>query len=326
MSIGYEMKGIAKPLTKLLWLLIFALPLHAVAETVEYIHTDALGTPIAVTDASGNLIETSEYEPYGKLLNRPVTDGPGFTGHVQDAATGLTYMQQRYYDPVIGRFLSVDPVAINSKSGNNFNRYGYGSNNPYRFFDPDGRCVGSHISDSDGRCPGSDSYTTTPRAESKDPNSQRQPSVMGNWQQPAKWGDWYGRPLTRNEKDAAEDEFPNIDADSIKIDYDAWGAAYTPANTIHFPGNMESCKDFISCDGGAHGGWFIHELTHVWQYQNGVSPVVGHIFSKDIFNNGKYFDFKGYLNTRDPSKLSTEKQADWHMYNYMCRNGQMNGC
>jgi len=140
MSIGYEMKGIAKPLTKLLWLLAFALPLHAAAETVEYIHTDALGTPIAVTDASGNLIETSEYEPYGKLLNRPVTDGPGFTGHVQDAATGLTYMQQRYYDPVIGRFLSVDPITVyESDDWQFFTRYAYAFNNPYGGTDPDGR-------------------------------------------------------------------------------------------------------------------------------------------------------------------------------------------
>lgn len=48
-------------------------------------------------------------------------------------------MQQRYYDPAIGRFLSVDPVTADSTNGNNFNRYKYASNNPYRFTDPDGR-------------------------------------------------------------------------------------------------------------------------------------------------------------------------------------------
>ena len=106
--------------------------------TVEYMHTDALGTPVAVTDADGNVLQTSEYEPYGKLLNRPRTDGPAYTGHVTDAATGLTYMQQRYYDPGIGRFLSVDPVTADG-SGGNFNRYQYASDNPYRFTDPDGR-------------------------------------------------------------------------------------------------------------------------------------------------------------------------------------------
>jgi RHS repeat-associated protein len=106
---------------------------------VEYIHTDALGTPVAVTNAAGTVIERSVYEPYGQLINRPLTDGPGFTGHVQDAATGLTYMQQRYYDPMIGRVLSVDPVTANPKNGGNFNRYWYASGNPYKFIDPDGR-------------------------------------------------------------------------------------------------------------------------------------------------------------------------------------------
>jgi RHS repeat-associated protein len=115
------------------------IPYGLTTATVKYQHTDALGTPIAVTDASKAVIQTSEYEPYGQLVNRALTDGPGFTGHVQDATTGLTYMQQRYYDPMIGRFLSVDPVAANPNTGASFNRYMYGSNNPYRFLDPDGR-------------------------------------------------------------------------------------------------------------------------------------------------------------------------------------------
>ena len=46
---------------------------------------------------------------------------------------------QRYYDPGIGRFLSVDPVTANGNTGGNFNRYKYANNNPYRFTDPDGR-------------------------------------------------------------------------------------------------------------------------------------------------------------------------------------------
>jgi len=108
------------------------------AQTVRYIHTDGLGSPVLVTDKDRNVVELSEYEPYGRLLNRPVTNGPGYTGHVVDASTGLTYMQQRYYDQGIGLFLSVDPVAINSVASN-FNRYWYANNNPYKSTDPDGR-------------------------------------------------------------------------------------------------------------------------------------------------------------------------------------------
>jgi RHS repeat-associated protein len=111
---------------------------------VKYQHTDALGSPVVVTLQNRAIVEETEYEPYGKVLNRPVHDGPGYTGHVEDAATGLTYMQQRYYDPAIGKFLSVDPVTANPNTGASFNRYNYANNNPYRFTDPDGRqaCVG----------------------------------------------------------------------------------------------------------------------------------------------------------------------------------------
>lgn len=106
--------------------------------TVEYIHTDALGSVVAVTNEAGQVVERNEYEPYGFDL-MGIKDGPGYTGHVSDATTGLSYMQQRYYDPGIGRFLSVDPVTAYAMPGSNFNRYWYANNNPYKFTDPDGR-------------------------------------------------------------------------------------------------------------------------------------------------------------------------------------------
>lgn len=93
------------------------------AQEVRYIHTDALGSVVAVTDSSRAVVERREYEPYGAQLSPGLADGPGYTGHVQDVATGLTYMQQRYYDPEMGRMLSVDPVTA------------YGSGNMRHFKD-----------------------------------------------------------------------------------------------------------------------------------------------------------------------------------------------
>ena len=122
-------------------------PIGGGTVVTTYQHTDALGSPVVMTDANRGPVRY-EYEPYGK--GGP-PDEPGYTGHVLDGATGLLYMQQRYYDPQIGRFLSVDPVTANSGTGANFNRYKYASNNPYRFFDPDGRqerpidCAGTRI-------------------------------------------------------------------------------------------------------------------------------------------------------------------------------------
>lgn len=110
-------------------------------ETIKYQHTDALGSPVATTNAAGQVVDRTDWEPYGAAIGKPAYDGVGYTGHLMDGSSGLTYMQQRYYDPGIGRFLSVDPVTADGNTGGNFNRYWYANNNPYKFTDPDGRRV-----------------------------------------------------------------------------------------------------------------------------------------------------------------------------------------
>lgn len=106
--------------------------------TIKYQHTDPLGSPVATTGQAGQLLERTHYEPYGKAINRQV-NGIGYTGHKMDADTGLAYMQQRYYDPQLGVFLSVDPVMAYEQPISQFNRYRYANGNPYKFTDPDGR-------------------------------------------------------------------------------------------------------------------------------------------------------------------------------------------
>uniref|UniRef100_UPI001BC93ED0 RHS repeat-associated core domain-containing protein n=10 Tax=Gammaproteobacteria TaxID=1236 RepID=UPI001BC93ED0 len=113
-----------------------ARPAAGGTETVTYQHTDALGSPVATTNAAGQVVERTQYAPYGAAIGKTV-DGIGYTGHAMDGDTGLIYMQQRYYDPQIPRFLSVDPMPVDTTSGANVNRYWYAANNPYRFTDPD---------------------------------------------------------------------------------------------------------------------------------------------------------------------------------------------
>ncbi|MBU2916993.1 hypothetical protein KO505_03325 [Psychrosphaera sp. F3M07] len=49
-------------------------------------------------------------------------------------------MQARYYDPIIGRFYSNDPVGWTASSPvHSFGRYTYVNNNPYRYTDPNGK-------------------------------------------------------------------------------------------------------------------------------------------------------------------------------------------
>ncbi len=127
---------------KFLVALVILLSATLQAETVTYYHTDALGTPVAATDESGNVLWREHYSPFGEKLDNSQasqSNTVGYTGHQFDSDTGLVYMQARYYDPVIGRFYSNDPVGFSRVD--NFNRYAYAANNPYRYTDPDGRDI-----------------------------------------------------------------------------------------------------------------------------------------------------------------------------------------
>lgn len=118
-----------------------------IAETkngvVEYAHVDALGSPVARSSLAGTVVSRTKYEAFGSIAqgNKPnkAASVIGFTGHVQDAETELVYMQQRYYDPIAGRFLSVDPLVTDANTGKGFGLYTYVDNNPYTKVDPDGR-------------------------------------------------------------------------------------------------------------------------------------------------------------------------------------------
>jgi RHS repeat-associated protein len=120
-----------------LWLLAGV----AQAGTRHYYYTDPQGTVLAKADASGTIIATYDYAPYGQAVASMsgAPDGPGYTGHVNDPETGLVYMQARYYDPAVGRFLSADPKAPASGNAFNFNRYAYANNNPIKNLDPNGK-------------------------------------------------------------------------------------------------------------------------------------------------------------------------------------------
>ena len=90
----------------------------------------------------GEIAWREQYTPYGAEIQGVAANDnqAGFTGHIKDKATGLNYMQARYYDPVIGRFLSIDPVTF-TMTGNPgmFNRYAYTFNDPINMIDPDGK-------------------------------------------------------------------------------------------------------------------------------------------------------------------------------------------
>jgi RHS repeat-associated protein len=128
--------------------------------TVSYIHTDHLGGMNVATDDSGNVVELTDYYPYGssRLDERTgsVNEKRKFTGQEFDSDTGLYYMNARYQNPTTGRFISQDPAFLALGDNNqlqqltqqslqqylsnpqNLNSYSYALNNPIINNDPNG--------------------------------------------------------------------------------------------------------------------------------------------------------------------------------------------
>jgi RHS repeat-associated protein len=113
---------------------------NTIAELINwnpiYLHPDLLGSPRLGTNASGSTVWREHYGPYGEKLNG-VNDKIGYTGHAYDAESQLTYAQARFYDPAVGRFMSMDPIGFTGNPAS-FTRYAYANNNPFAFTDPTG--------------------------------------------------------------------------------------------------------------------------------------------------------------------------------------------
>lgn len=103
------------------------------------VHVDHLGTPKALTDASGQVVWKASYSPFGKASI--TTQGPTFNlrfpGQYYDAETGLHYNWRRYYDPNTGRYITSDPIGL----AGGINTYAYALSNPIGNADPTGEFV-----------------------------------------------------------------------------------------------------------------------------------------------------------------------------------------
>ena len=102
-------------------------------------HADGLGSVRALTDGSGTLTQTYLTDPFGAVL---ATTGSSsqpfrFTGEQRDD-TGLYYLRARFYDPVLGRFLSRDPFPGVRDAPASLHRYAYAANNPANLTDSSG--------------------------------------------------------------------------------------------------------------------------------------------------------------------------------------------
>lgn len=108
-----------------------------------YVLTDNIGSVSAVTDDMGNIINRYYYTAWGGRVRtddgeyKDVTDR-GYTCHEHLAPLNLIDMNGRIYDPVLARFLSPDPYIQAPDFTQNYNRYAYCLNNPFKYTDPSG--------------------------------------------------------------------------------------------------------------------------------------------------------------------------------------------
>lgn len=97
-----------------------------------YFIQDHLDSVVALTDGGGNVVERTQYEPFGASAGSALTRY-GFTGRERDPLTGLLYYRARWYDSRQGRFLSEDPIEFD---GGGANFYAYTDNDPVNSNDP----------------------------------------------------------------------------------------------------------------------------------------------------------------------------------------------
>jgi RHS repeat-associated protein len=106
--------------------------------SAAYYHFDAAGNTAQMTDASGNVVNSYTYLPFGEKLASTAGVSNPFTyvGEygVMDEGSGLYFMRNCWYSPALGRFIQQDPIGLDGGS----NLYAYTGNGPNNDVDPEG--------------------------------------------------------------------------------------------------------------------------------------------------------------------------------------------
>ena len=110
--------------------------------TTYYYITNLQGDVMYLADASGNEVAAYDYDPYGKIISATGTMAAvnplRYRGYYYDTETGFYYLQSRYYDPEICRFINGDKYSATATGFLGYNMFAYCNNNPIIAADYDG--------------------------------------------------------------------------------------------------------------------------------------------------------------------------------------------
>jgi RHS repeat-associated protein len=131
-------------------------------QTLSWLAGDQHGTSSLTVDATTQAVTKRYMTPFGAPRSGGTgtwPDDKAFLGASADSSTGLTHLGAREYDPVTGRFISVDPV-LNLAEPQSLNGYTYSDNDPVTLSDPAGTdpCGGLKCGHAGDKCSDPDIY------------------------------------------------------------------------------------------------------------------------------------------------------------------------
>ena len=111
--------------------------------TLYYYVLNAQGDVVRIVNSSRSVVASYTYDPWGKIISSSGTladiNPLRYRGYYYDAETGFYYLQSRYYDPEIGRFINADSYASTDATGLlSTNMFAYCENDPVNKSDPTG--------------------------------------------------------------------------------------------------------------------------------------------------------------------------------------------
>ena len=111
--------------------------------TLYYYVLNAQGDVVRIVDGSRSVVASYTYDPWGKIISSSGTladiNPLRYRGYYYDSETGFYYLQSRYYDPEIGRFINADSYASTDATGLlSTNMFAYCENDPVNKSDPSG--------------------------------------------------------------------------------------------------------------------------------------------------------------------------------------------
>ena len=108
--------------------------------TIYFLLADTLGSTSTVLSATGTVVESEKYYPYGSLRSGGLTTtDKQFTGQQNEGTPfGLYDYGARFYSTVTGQFISADPKVQSTYDPLCWDRYAYAQDNPLRYVDPTG--------------------------------------------------------------------------------------------------------------------------------------------------------------------------------------------